>query len=88
MAYPLTTAAVKLIDTATPRTYYLHAAKANTDNLKLGDSADLVDFEELGPGDSIEYKDFIGTVWVAAASGTQTLEIPFKSYSGTVYKQA
>ena len=77
----VTTTNKLIISVRKPTDFVLHAVVANTAtvNVSATDLAVLTDYEELLAGQDLSFEGFVGDVWAVAASGTQTLTIPFRS---------
>ena len=82
----LTTTPVMIFATprSRPASFTLHAPASNSVNVEYSlTDVNILDFEELTPGQSTNYEDFVGAVWAKAATATATLNITNVAYSAT-----
>jgi hypothetical protein len=87
--FTLTATPQQIVDTTgNPLSFYIHADSGNTSNIRLSDNSTMTEYEELAGGQSIDYEDFEGVLYVAAASGSPILHILWAAKSRGLIQRA
>lgn len=84
MAGTATTTAADVIKASAedPVSFAVHSLASNTVNIWVSqkDPSCALDYEELIPGATMFFEDFIGVLYIRSASGTATFTVPFSQF--------
>lgn len=84
MAITLTTTSQMIFSSKTkPASFSVHSLISNSVNVQLSqeDPSAATDYEELQPGQSAFFENFVGTLYGVSASSTAVVTVPFIQYN-------
>lgn len=76
MSETIGTSATLMANSDKPKTIVLHADSGNDATIQVSwTTSDVSQYDELGPGDSLYFYNFVGQISGKAVSGTQTYTV-------------